>query len=192
MNLLTIFEFISPLSVAIHVLAVVCGMGAALIADLLFSFYSKDKSFSRMEINTLEILAKIVKIALYVIIVSGILVFLSDVEKYITSAKFLAKITILVVLVLNGYILNTYVWSHILARGSKSFFAPNEKVVRQVAFVGGAISVVSWIALFMLGNSEAIPYSYTTILGLYASIVFLGAGVALMVEALEFEFKKRK
>jgi len=60
MNLLSIFEFISPLSIAIHVLAVVCGMGAALIADLLFSFYSKDKSFSRMEIGTLEILAKIV------------------------------------------------------------------------------------------------------------------------------------
>ncbi|MDQ5911926.1 MAG: hypothetical protein QG568_139 [Patescibacteria group bacterium] len=192
MNLLSIFEFISPFSVTIHVLSVVCGMGAALIADLLFSFYSKDRSFSRMEISTLEILSRIVKIALYAIVISGILVFLSDVEKYIVSAKFLAKITILVALVLNGYILNTYVWSHILARGSKSFFAPNEKVVRQVAFVGGAISVVSWITLFMLGTLESVPYTYATILSLYASAVFLGAGVALMVEALEFEFKRRK
>ncbi len=192
MNLLTIFEFISPFSVAIHVLSVVCGMGGALIADLLFSFYSKDRSFSRMEINTLEILSRIVKIALYAIVISGILVFLSDVEKYIVSAKFLAKMTILVALVLNGYILNTYVWSHILARGSKSFFAPNEKAVRQVAFVGGAISVVSWITLFMLGTLESVPYTYMTILSLYASVVFLGAGVALMVEAFEFEFKKRK
>lgn len=192
MNLLSIFEFISPFSVAIHVLSVVCGMGAALIADLLFSFYSKDRSFSRMEINTLEILSRIVKIALYAIVISGILVFLSDVEKYIVSAKFLAKMTILVALVLNGYILNTYVWSHILARGSKSFFAPNEKAVRQVAFVGGAISVVSWITLFMLGTLESVPYTYATILSLYASAVFLGAGVALMVEAFEFEFKKRK
>lgn len=192
MNLLTIFEFISPFSVAIHVLSVVCGMGGALIADILFSFYSKDRSFSRMEINTLEILSRIVKIALYAIVISGILVFLSDVEKYIVSAKFLAKMTILVALVLNGYILNTYVWSHILARGSKSFFAPNEKAVRQVAFVGGAISVVSWITLFMLGTLESVPYTYITILSLYASVVFLGAGVALMVEAFEFEFKKRK
>ncbi len=192
MNLLSIFEFVSPLSVAVHVLAVVCGMGAALIADLLFSFYSKDRSFSRMEINTLEILSRIVKIALYAIVISGVFIFLSDIEKYIVSAKFLAKMTILVALVLNGYILNTYVWSHILAKGPKSFFAPNEKVVRQVAFVGGAISVVSWITLFVLGNSESIAYSYTTILGLYASIVFLGSGIALMVEALEFESKRRK
>lgn len=192
MNLLSIFEFISPFSVAIHVLSVVCGMGGALIADLLFSFYSKDKRFSEFEISTLGLLARVVKVSLYVIIVSGLFIFLSDVNRYLVSAKFLSKMTILVALVINGYILNTYVWSHILARGSKSFFAPNEKVVRQIAFVGGAISVVSWITLFMLGTLESVPYAYSTILSLYASFLFLGAGVALMVEAIEFEFKKRK
>ncbi len=192
MNIFSIFTYLSPVSTTVHVLSVVCGMGGALIADLLFSFYAKDKSFSKLEINTLSLLSRVVKISLYVIIVSGLFVFLSDVEKYLVSAKFLAKMTILVLLVLNGYILNTYVWSHIQGRRSKSFFAPNEKVVRQVAFVGGAISVVSWITLFVLGTSESIPYAYSAILSLYVSFLFLGAGVALMVEALEFEFKRRK
>jgi uncharacterized membrane protein len=191
-SFLSIFEFIKPFSTVLHVLSVVCGMGAALIADLLFSFYAKDKSFSKMEISTLGLLARIVKISLYVIVASGILVFLSDVEKYIVSAKFLAKMTILAILILNGYILNTYVWSHIQGRRPGSFFVPNTKVVRQVAFVGGAISVVSWVVLYILGTSESVPYTYSTILSLYASFVFLAIGVALLVEAIEFEFRKRK
>lgn len=191
-NFLSIFEFIKPFSTVLHVLAVMSGMGAALIADLLFSFYAKDRSFSRMEINTLGLLARIVKISLYVIVASGVLVFLSDVEKYIASVKFLAKMTILVVLILNGYILNTYVWSHIQGRRPDSFFVPNTKVVRQVAFAGGAISVVSWVILYILGTSESVPYTYSTILSLYAGIIFLGISVALLVEMIEFEFKKRK
>jgi uncharacterized membrane protein len=192
MNIIQVFTYIAPISTTIHVLSVVCGMGGALIADLLFSFYAKDRRFSKFEIDTLSILARVVKISLYAIIISGLFVFLSDVDTYINSSKFLAKMTILVLLVLNGYILNTYVWSHVQGKGHKSFFAPTDKVVRQVAFVGGSISVISWVTLFVLGTASSIPYSYLGILSLYVSFLFLGAGVALLVEAIEFEFKKRR
>jgi hypothetical protein len=44
-----------PLTV-LHVLSVVLGMGAALVSDFLFNFYTKDKALSKTEISTLHIL----------------------------------------------------------------------------------------------------------------------------------------
>jgi len=97
-----IFSTIVPASTVVHVLAVVIGMGAALSADLLFHFFSKDKHFSFVELRTLGILSKTVWYSIIIIIVSGIFLFLSDTEKYLDSSKFLAKMTIMGILLING------------------------------------------------------------------------------------------
>ncbi len=185
METLELFSIIKTPATILHVLAVVGGMGSALLSDILFNFYAKDRQINKTEQKTLEILSKVVWISLIVISLSGIAIFLSDIEKYLASAKFLAKMTILGVLLANGYLLNSYAWKHLLRPGF--FTAKRESLARKISFAGGAISVISWLSVCTLGVMDSLPFSYTHIIGLYGLIILVGILGALLLENREFE-----
>lgn len=169
----------------VHVLSVVVGMGSALLSDILFNFYSKDKHLSKTERMTLDILSKVVWISLVVIILSGVVIFFSDTSKYLASTKFLAKMTILGVLLINGYILNSYAWKHLLR---PDFFTSKlEASARKISFVGGAISVISWLSVCTLGVLDSLALKYSTIMTIYLAVILAGIFVALFMEDREFE-----
>jgi hypothetical protein len=168
----------------LHVVSVVFGMGSALVSDVLFTFFSKDKKLNRTELATLDILSKVVFYSLFLIILSGITLFLSDVERYSHSGKFLAKITILGILLINGYFLNKFVWSHLL---DKNFFTSRkDQNIRKLAFACGAVSVISWIAVCGLGVLDTLPIAYSAIVGIYGAIILFGVIVSLVIEKKEF------
>ncbi len=168
----------------VHVTSVVLGMGGALVSDVLFSFFGKDKKLNKTEINTLDVLSKLVFYSLFVIIFSGLFIFLGNIDKYINSAKFLSKMSILAVLLINGYFLNKYVWPHLL---QKNFFTlKRERNVRRLAFACGAISVVSWLSVCLLGVLDNLDINYGLIMSLYAGVIFVSILVALTVEKREF------
>lgn len=174
-----------PIFTVMHVLSVIFGMGAALVSDLLFNFYTKDKELSNTELGTLSILSKIVITSLPIIILSGIGIFFSNIEKYIHSAKFLVKMTVLLILLINGFILDKYVWSHLLKK--KFFISPREKKFRQISFVCGTISIVSWLFVCTLGVLDSVSISYTILLEIYLVLIAGGIPVALFIENREFE-----
>lgn len=183
MDIQEIFQFIKvPMTIA-HVLSVVLGMGAALVSDALFSFYSKDRELNDTEISTLSILSKIVFYGLILIALSGVGLFLSDIEKYTNSVKFLAKMSILSILLVNGYFLNRIVWPHLLSRNF--FVADEERGVRRLAFACGAVSVVSWLAICALGVMDSIKYDYLMVMLAYAGITIFAILVALIMERIE-------
>jgi len=185
METIEFFQYIKTPTTVIHVVSVVVGMGAALVSDVFFSFFSSDKKLNKTEINVLSILAKIVFYSLIVIVVSGICIFFSDIEKYTYSAKFISKMTILGVLLLNGYILNNYVWPHLL---QKNFFTAKKQIsVRRVAFVCGAVSLVSWLSVCTLGVLDKVPYTYEFIMVLFTCILLFGMSTALVVEKKTLE-----
>lgn len=178
------FQIIKTPATVVHVLAVVLGMGSALVSDLLFSFFSKDKKLNPTQISTLSILAKVVFYGLVIIIISGIALFLSDIERYMNSAKFLAKMSILLVLLVNGYILNKNVWPRLL--GENFFTDIKERGIRRLAFACGAISVVSWLSVCTLGVLNRVNMSYGNIVSIYLAIVIFGIVVSLFMEKREF------
>ncbi len=184
MEILDIFQLIKvPMTIA-HVLSVVLGMGAALVSDALFSFYSKDKKLNETEIYTLSILSKIVFYGLILITITGTCIFLSDIEKYINSTKFLIKMSILLVLLVNGYFLNKIVWPHLI--NDNFFVADDKRNIRRLAFACGAISVISWLAICSLGVIDSIKYNYPTVMFAYIIFTILGILFALVVERFEF------
>lgn len=181
------FASIKAFSIIFHVLSVVIGMGGALIADLLFSFYAIDKKLKHSEISTLALLSKIVWYSLLAIIISGVFIFFSDPEKYMASAKFLTKMSIIGVLTFNSVILGNIVWPHVVARSF--FFSPKEKFMRQLAFGCGAISVISWVASCILGTMSKVPMTYTALMSIYLVLILVAVSVSLIVENLTFEKK---
>jgi hypothetical protein len=178
------FQYIKIPAVVVHVIAVILGMGSALVSDLLFSFFSKDKKLNNTELSTLSILANLVFYSLPLIVLSGMAIFFSDIEKYANSAKFLAKMSMLVILLVNGYVLNKYIWPHLL---DKNFFTlKKEKNVRRLAFACGAVSVISWLSVCTLGILDSLPMSYFLIISIYLLVIIFGVTVSLLVEKREF------
>ncbi len=158
-----------------HVLSVVIGMGAAFATDILFVFFASNRTLSSIEISVIRFLSKIVTIALGVIILTGIGMFLSDTEKYLNSAKFLTKMTVIVILCVNGALLHFYVFRHLSDKNyltsAKSFFT------RRISFALGAISTVSWVTALSLGVLDRITIPYTYAVSIY--ILFLALGILI-------------
>jgi hypothetical protein len=185
MELTEFFTTIKTPMTIVHVISVIFGMGSALVSDILFTFYSKDKKLSPTEIKTLRLLSNTVWIGLIVISLSGTGLFLSDIPKYLHSVKFLSKMSVLAVLLVNGFILHKYVWKHVISRN----FLVNtrESIMRKVAFACGSISVISWVTVCALGVLDRIAISYGIFMAGYAVVILGGIVTALFMEYKEFE-----
>lgn len=168
----------------LHVLSVVCGMGAALVSDFLFNFYTKDKELSKTEISTLSTLSKVVLITLPLIMLTGAGIFLSNTDKYLHSAKFLVKMTLMAILLINGFILDKYIWSHLLNK--KFFTSPNEKKFRMLSFICGSTSIITWLFICTLGVLDSVTLSYWQLFGIYSVLLLGSFPIALALEFKEF------
>lgn len=157
------------LLLVLHVLSVVVGMGGAFITDLLFIHFAFNKKFSYLEVNTVAFLSRAVTFALCCIILTGICIFASDIEKYSNSAKFLTKMTVVSVLCLNGYLLHRVVFKHLVDDGYLTKLKQRSR--RKIAFALGAVSVVSWISAMSLGVLDRIPLTFDIAVMLYAAIL---------------------
>jgi hypothetical protein len=71
MEIAEFFQGIKVPVTVLHVIAVIFGMGGALVSDVLFSFFGKDKKLNATEISTLSLLANIVFYSLILIVISG-------------------------------------------------------------------------------------------------------------------------
>ncbi|MDB4984597.1 MAG: hypothetical protein JWM20_776 [Patescibacteria group bacterium] len=185
-------EFFSDIKIpmtVVHVISVVFGMGAALMSDVLFNFYGKEKKLSRASLATLRFLSVAVWWGLLVIAISGVGLFLSDIAKYAHSIKFLSKMSILAVLVLNGYVLHAIVWKHVAKKGFLT--NPKESLMRRLSFACGAISLISWVGVCALGVLDAVPFSYGTMMTGYGAIIVSGVALALIIESHVFESGKK-
>lgn len=168
----------------LHVLAVVLGMGAALISDLLFNFYTIDKTLDHKEARTLEFLSSVVWVSLVFIILSGVGLFFSDPAKYLASDKFISKMSIMAVLLANGLFLSKFVSPHFRDKGLLKL--KSARTLRQIAFVSGAISISSWFIVCILGMLKSIPVHFTQFLLGYFAFIAVASLVALAVEKKTF------
>jgi hypothetical protein len=160
-------------------------MGSALVTDVLSIRYGMDKRLTFFEVSTIKFLSHIVTIALIGIVLFGIMIFLSNPEQYLNSSKFLVKMTIVGVLIINGFLLHRFVFSKISVHNIITL--PNYKSVRRTGFALGAISLVSWISALVLGILPSIPYSYGIATGAYVTILFLAIVIAILSESLLLE-----
>ncbi len=181
-------EFFNQIKVpmtVLHVLSVVFAMGAAVASDILFHFYGADKSLSKGEVSTLAILSRVIWYGLLIIVFSGAGIFLSDPVRYLASSKFLAKMTIMVIIIMNGIFIHFFVWRRITGKGFLSL--KSAAPARRIAFVCGSISAVSWISALSLGVLDAVRAPYVSIIGMYGAILAFAIVASLIMEWYEFE-----
>ena len=181
-----IFELgnVYQLLVIFHLIGLALGAGAAFYSDFLFTDVLKDHKFDKTEYRILKLTSRVVWLGLFVLTISGLLIFLGNTEDLLDSPKFLAKMTIVGVLTLNGVLFHFYQMPRLKRyvgkglRGNKDF----KDNFAGPFFIGGAVSGVSWVAALVLGSLRTIDLSYYQIMAIYLVVLAVAATVALQVK----------
>lgn len=163
----------------LHVLSVVIGMGGAIITDFLFVYFALNKKLSFLEMKIIKILSKVVLYSLILIIITGVFIFISNPEKYLASAKFLTKMTIVSVLASNGVLLHALVFKHLKDEGYLTKL--KSRNLRRFAFAFGSISIVSWLCAMSLGVLDRISITYMVAVCIYFVIISFSIVISQLV-----------
>jgi hypothetical protein len=158
-----------------HLLGVVIGMGAAFMTDIMFMYSTRDKVLDAKEISFISLGSRTVWIGLIIIILSGAILFALEPTQYLNSSKFLAKMTVVLVLTINGALFHfkhlPFLRTQVDQDLSLSAIFKNKSLG---LFVSGAVSSVSWLSALMLGVFRGVPYNYFTIISVYLMILLVG------------------
>lgn len=169
-----------------HVLGMAVGIGGATFTDILFFRFLRDFTISDWESDVLKVFSQVIWFALAIVILTGLGLFFGSAEEYLHSSKFLAKMVVLVVLVINGAALNLYITPRFLAMFSKNkelFESKSAVWLRRYAFALGSISLVSWYSAFILGSMRSFPIGALPLLSLYMLFLFGAVAVSQVFEA---------
>lgn len=160
--------------VILHALAAAIGLGAATVTDIFFFRFLKDYKISTGENEMMKTLSNVIWFALGLMIVTGVGLFLPESERLLESSKFLTKLVAVGVVIVNGIFLNFVVSPRLV---DISFGEPHDHksgelhFMRKLSFALGAVSIVSWYTIFILGSLKSIPVSFGTALSLYVLLL---------------------
>lgn len=175
----------------IHVLGVTLGLGGATITDILFFKFLKDFRISKQESSVMHTLSQIIWFALAILILTGIGLYLPEAERFNQSTKFLVKMIVVSVIIVNGAFLNLLVAPKLVKISfNKEYERGDRKLhrIRKIAFALGAISIVSWYSAFILGMFRKSSLNFSSLLLTY--ILLLGV-VIITSQFVERFFSKR-
>lgn len=186
-GLYTFLELVRPGLTIAHVLGVAIGLGAATISDIFFFNFLKDFRISKKENDVLHTLSQVIWLGLGVIVLAGLGLYLPRMAIYNVSPKFLLKMILVLIVIINGAVLNLFVaplLTKISFGGEHHHHAGELTFIRRVAFALGAISATSWYGVFILGSIRSIPVDLVVGFGVYAAIVTFAIIVSQILERL--------
>lgn len=172
-------EHISLYSVLllVHLFGIILGAGGAFVSDGIFFTALKDRIISGDELRILKAGSHFIWIGLLLLVISGMGLFLQDIERLSTSVKFISKMTVVLVITVNGLIFHRihipFIHGHLgktLATKRKPAKAPLIPFV----LASGVVSVVSWTATIILGSLRSISISYVSFLAIYSGLIAVG------------------
>lgn len=169
-DLLTILTTYKPILLMFHVFGLALGVGGATLTDVFFFRFIKDLRISHAESQVLQTISQAIWFGLGLLVLTGIGLYLPDSARLLASSKFVAKVAIVAVLIINGIALHYFVSPKLvrISFGIKHLHQPGElHRLRKLAYALGAISIVSWYSAFALGMVKSLPFSAPAIVGLY-------------------------
>ncbi len=176
-----VLEFARLGIVYIHLIACCIAIGLVLTSDLamvkqLFQRESSDNTKSMRNLQTTVVWA------LAALWISGLTLVSLDAWfkgwEYFENPKIQAKISIVVLLTLNGIILHHFVLPWLQKAGSMLKLSPSQTVF---ALFSGAVSGVSWLYAAMLGVGRPLSWKYSLVELMAAYPLLIASGFVLML-----------
>lgn len=172
---------------AVHMLGLALGLGGATITDLFFFRFLKDFRISEHEAEIMKVLSQVIWLGLAILVISGLGLYIPQAAELNESAKFLTKMVVVGVIIINGAFLNlvisprlvsiTFRQDHMHQNGELRRF-------RRLAFALGAISFTSWYTAFILGMLRLIPVSLGLAIGIYGLLLVIAVAGSQIMERL--------
>lgn len=171
----------------LHLFGMAIGLGGATISDIMFFRFLKDLRISEFESGVLHTLSQIIWFALAVLVISGLGLYLPEAAELNQSAKFLVKMIVVGVIIINGALLNLLVAPNLVRI---SFGAPHHhqrgelRHIRKLAFALGGVSVVSWYSAFIfgLGLHGLSSAGFGALLLIYSGLLVVAVAISQVVE----------
>lgn len=161
-----------------HLLGLVLGLGGTLILDILIFHFLWNFKIHKAEAVIMHLISQLVIIGLILLLVTGAAIYLTDQQQYIYSGRFLMKMTAVLVLTVNGIVLNFYVMPKIEKLSLLKEEQKKRQPLKRTAFAIGAVSMISWLAAFLFAMVKDLEtFSYVTLCIPYVAILI--AGVAM-------------
>lgn len=149
-------EVIHTSLIGVHLIGLAFGLGGAFVAD--FSFFRTVRKADRISPETvtwMRSFTTVVWLGLGLLALSGVGLFALDPAKYLHSQGFIAKMVLVLVLIINGLLLNFYSTARLTTFNFSQKYTRRDAAwkARKLSFVFGAVSTVTWyfivfIALF--------------------------------------------
>lgn len=165
--------------VIVHNIGFILGLGSATLTDIFFFRFLKDNAISAEEKSTMDVLTNVIWAGLAVLIVSGFALFVPDKSNLLVSSKFLLKLVVLGVIVVNGIALNMFIAPHMRRLSFEG--TPPAQRFRRFAFALGGISIFSWYTAFLLGSLRNLPFSFNFVIWVYLILlvcIIIGSQIA--------------
>lgn len=160
-------QMLKDITIFIHALSGGIGLGVVLVVDYLFFKFLKDRKIDQREKEVLDHLSDFIWLVLGLIVVSGFFIYFSDMEKYHNSVKFQFKMIVVLILIINGFLMNLFVSPKLIDLDLKNLPSYKEKG----AIIMGTVSVISWFTAFLLGKINYLSASLVNLLLLYFLIL---------------------
>jgi ABC-type xylose transport system permease subunit len=159
-----------------HLIGVAIGAGGAYMSDIMFMFSVKDNRINHTEFKFLQLGSTIVWIGIFILVISGGLLFSISPDFYLQSDKFLSKMSIVFILIINGIFFHKYHMPVIRSHKDTEFNKVSHmRKARAWLVYSGVISMTSWTFALILGAWRGIPYPYLEIMLTY--LIFIVAGL---------------
>lgn len=168
--------------ITVHLLGLVLGLGGALILDVMIFHFLNNLTISSREAVIMHLISQMIILGLALLIMSGVALTLIDPDTYLENPRFLMKMTAVGVVTINGVLLNLFVvpkMEQISFR--KGEMEGNTGLIRG-AFVAGAVSMTSWLTVFILAMINPLEaFSFGTLLSAYLVLlaVTIAGGLAM-------------
>ncbi|TSC68575.1 MAG: Uncharacterized protein G01um101466_396 [Parcubacteria group bacterium Gr01-1014_66] len=170
-----------------HVSAVVTGVIWITIGDILFTRFLLYTGIPQNDvmIRKLHLVSRWVWGALAIIVISGFGLYIPEAARLNHAPKFILKMIVVAVLVVNGTFLNIVVAPRFVR--FQSFVRTGlrtdgqERMLFYMACASGAVSFVSWWSALILGFLSALPLSFMTGLAVYIGLVAVMIGISQIV-----------
>lgn len=166
-----------------HIIGVAFGLGGATVSDVFFLRILKNKKINNAEYQNLKVLSRIVWAGIAILIISGLGFLWLTYSKTgawpaLQSPRFLAKLTLVAIVFLNGLLFHFYVFRRIKNMVDKT----NQLKKHQWLFaVTGAVSATSWYTVVIIASLRGVTLPYWGWMGAYLAVLVGGILTARLV-----------
>jgi hypothetical protein len=180
------------LLLTLHLLGLALGIGGATITDFTFLRALKERRVTPETIGRMKILSQVVWVGLGILALSGLGLFLLSPEYFLATPGFLAKMTVVLVLTINGLFLNFYATSRLTSFTFTDQYPSGSPLgrARKLSFLFGSISLVSWYTAFFVAMLKGVfPLPYVGYVIIY---IVVATGAVLLGQIIERLLSREK